>query len=108
MTSSKRLFQKFHKLTNDLHEIKIKWTIKKMTNLFHLKNKNQHPACVIYEGICTCKENFIGKAKQNAEIRQEEHSDINKVSEPSRNLKSNPMRAFTWNVLMVALFNDRL
>ena len=90
-TSSKHL----HELTNDLYEIKIKWITKKLRNLFHLKSKNPHPACVIYEGICTCKENYIGETKRNVEIRWEEHSDINKISEPSRHLKSNPTHAFT-------------
>ena len=50
-----------------------------MRNLFHLKSKNPHPACPIYKGVCTC----------------EEHLDINKICEPSRQLKSNPIHAFT-------------
>ena len=40
-----------------------------MRNLFRLKSKNPHPACVIYEGICKCKENYIGETKRNVEIR---------------------------------------
>ena len=75
---------------------------KKMRNLFFLKSKNPHPGCVIYEGIFTCKENYIGETKRNVEIRWEESSDINKTSEPSRHLKSDPSHAFTWNVLMTA------
>ena len=65
-----------------------------MRNLFRLKSKNPHPACAIYEGVCTCKENYIDESKRNVEIRCEEHSDINKISEPSRHLKSNPTHAF--------------
>ena len=61
----------------------------------------------IYEGTCTSKENYIGETKRNVEIRREEHSDINKISEPSRHLKSNPTLAFTWKVLMAAPINDR-
>ena len=49
---------------------------------------NPHPACAIYDGVCTCKENYIGETKQNAEIRWEEHSGINKISEPYRRLKA--------------------
>ena len=59
-----------------------------MRNLFGLKSNNPHPASVIYEGICTCKENCIGETKGNIEIRWEEHSDIDKLSEPSRHLKN--------------------
>ena len=55
-----------------------------MRNLFRLKNKNFHQACAMYEGVCTCKENYIGETKRNVEIRWEEHSGINKRSEPSR------------------------
>ena len=49
---------------------------------------NRHPACAIYDGVCTCKENYIGETKQNVEIRWEEHSGINKISEPYRRLKA--------------------
>ena len=72
-TSSKHFLKKFHKLTNELYEIKIKWITKKMRNLFRLKRKNPHPACSIYEGVCICKENYVGETKQNVEIRCEVH-----------------------------------
>ena len=84
----------------------IKWITKK--NLFRLWNKNPHPAGAIYEGVCTCKENYTGETKRNVEIRWQEHSDINKISELSRNLKSNPTYAFAWKVLMTAPINDRV
>ena len=67
-TSSKRFLKKFHELTNDLHEIKIIRITKKMRNLSCLKNNNPHPACAIYEGVCTCKVNYIGETKRNVEI----------------------------------------
>ena len=79
-----------------------------MRNLFRLKSKNPCPACVIYKGICTFKENYIGEAKRNVEIRWEEHSEVNKISEPSRHLKSNPTHALTWKFLMAAPINDRV
>ena len=107
-TSFKRFLKKFHELTNDLREIKIKWITKKMRNLFPLKSKNPHHACAICEGVCTCKENYIGETKQNVEIQCEEHSDINKISEPSRHLKSNPTHEFTWKVLLTAPINDHV
>ena len=106
--TSKWFVKKFHEVTNDWHEIKIKWITKKLRSLFCLKSKNPHPACTIYEGVCTCKENYIGEAKWNVEIWWDERSDINKISEPSRHLKSNPMHAFTWKVLMTASINDRV
>lgn len=75
--------------------------------MFWLKCKNRHPAGVIYEEICTCTENYIGKRKQNVETRSEKHSDINKISEPPSQLRSNTTHPFTWNVLMAASINDR-
>ena len=53
------------------------------------------------------KENYIGKRKQNVEIRSEKHSDINKISEPLSQLRSNTTHSFTWNVLMAASIDDR-
>ena len=79
-----------------------------MRNLFHLKSKNPHQACAIYEGVCGCNENYIDETKGNVEIRWEEHSDINKIPESSKHLKNNPTHAFTWKVLMTALINDRV
>ena len=107
-TFSKRFLKKFHEITNDLYEIKKKCYTKKMRNLFRLKSKNPHQACSMYEGVCTCKENYIGETKRNVEIRWVKHSNINEISEPSRHLKSNPTYAFTWKVLMIAPINDRV
>ena len=84
----------------------MKWITKKIRHLFRLKSKNPQPTCAIYGGVCTCKENYIGETNRNVEIRWEEHSDINKISEPSRHLKSNPTHAFTWKVLTTAPIND--
>ena len=44
-----------------------------MENMLHLKSKNQHSVCVIYEGICTFKDNYIAKTKWDVEIWWEEH-----------------------------------
>ena len=77
-----------------------------MRNLLRLKSQNPHPSCVMYQGICTCKENYIGETKRNVEIRWEKHSEVNKIYVPSRHLKSNPTYAFTWKVLMAAPIND--
>ena len=77
----KCFLKKFHEPMNDLYDIKIKWITKKMKNMFCLKKRNPHPACVIYEGICTYKENYIGETKRNVEIQWEEYSNINKISE---------------------------
>ena len=99
-TYSKHFLKKFHELNNNLCEIKTKWITKKMRNLFYLKSNDLLTTCTKYEGECTCKENYIGEMKRNVQIRWKEQSGINKISEPSRHLKSNPMHAITWKVLM--------
>ena len=82
--------------------------LQKVRNLFRLKSKNPQPACAMYVGVFTCKENYIVENKRHVEIRWGEHSDINKRSEPSRHLKSNPTHVFTWKVLMTGPINDRV
>ena len=64
-TSSKLFLKKFHELANDLFEIKVKMVREKMRNLFRLQSKNPHPAGAIYDGVCTCKKNYIGETKRN-------------------------------------------
>ena len=105
-TSSKNFLKKFHKITNDLFEIKIKWITKKLRNLFRLKSKNPHLSGAICKGMCVYKENYMDETKRNVEIRWEEHSDIKRISEPSGHLKI--IHTFTWKVLMTAPINDRV
>ena len=92
-TSSKRFLKKFHNLTNDLCEIKIKRITKKIRTLFCSKGKNPHPACTICKGVCIYKENY-NKTKRHVLIRWEEYSGINKIFEPSTHLKNNLTHAF--------------
>ena len=77
-----------------------------MRNLFRLMSKNPYPAGVLYEGICSCEENYNCETKRNIEIRWYEQSGINKVSEPSRYLNRNPTHVFRRKVLMAAPIND--
>ena len=37
-------------------------------NLFRVKSKNPHPACIIYEEVCSCQKNYIDETKRNVEI----------------------------------------
>ena len=61
----------------------MKW----VKQLFILKNKNPNPVNVIYQGICTCGETYIGETERNATTtRWKEHDDIRKDSEPAKHL----------------------
>ena len=37
--------------------------LKKSDSFSFLKEKNPYPVCKIYEGVCSCKENYMGEIK---------------------------------------------
>ena len=78
------------------------WQTRKIETLFKLKDKNIHPSHVIYIGTCTCNQAYIGETARNLEVRVNEHSDINKQSEPAKHLKKHPEHRFTWDILTSA------
>ena len=51
---------------------------KKVKQLFPLKEKNPYHSCKIYEGVCSCKENYIGETKRNVITCWNEHENANK------------------------------
>ena len=65
---SKRFMKKFDVFTDNKYDIRIKWITKKVKQLFKLKSRNPHPSCVIYEGVCSCQESYIGETVRNIEI----------------------------------------
>ena len=105
---SKRFLSKFHQFTNNQYDVAIRWITKKVKQLFKLKDRNPHPSCVIYEGVCSCGTSYIGETKRNVEVRWSEHNDIRKDSEPAKHLKDNINHFFTWNILMPASIKTRL
>ena len=79
-----------------------------MRQLFKLKDKNPHPSCKIYEGICTCSKIYIGETKRNVETRWNEHNNPNKNSEPAKHIRHNPDHHFTRKVILNAPLNKQL
>ena len=80
---------------------------RKQRKLFPLKEKNPYPSCKIYEGVCSCKENYVGETKRNVITRWNEHENPNKDSEPAKHLFQHPDHVFQWKVLMSAPMNNR-
>ena len=103
----KHFIKKVHDFTNDKISIVIKWSTKKVKSLFKLKDKNPYPACVIYEGECSCDSKYIGETHRNARVRWNEHENINKDSEPAKHLKDNLTHSFIWKILLPASLNFR-
>ena len=107
-TVSKRFIKKFHELTNHSYEIRTKWITKKVKQLFKLKSRNPHPACVMYEGVCACEQKYIGETGRNVELRWEQNENIPKDSEPAKHLKENLSQKFFWKILFTAPENKRI
>ena len=54
---SKQLLKKLKFFTKEKYDFRTAWKIKKVRQLFPLKEKNPYPLCEIYKGVCSCKEN---------------------------------------------------
>ena len=63
----------------------------------------KHLSCVIYQGICSCRNNYTGEAIKNVVTRIDEHEQPNGKSKPSKHLKNNPGQKFDWVILSRAI-----
>ena len=76
----------------------ITWKTRNIRSLFSLKDKNHYKSSAIYKGDCSCGSRYIGETKCNPEVRWNEHNNLTKSSEPSKQLRSNINHCFTWVV----------
>ena len=53
---------------NNTFDVRIKWLMQKVKNLFRVKDKPLHQACKIYEGACPCGKSYTGETVRNAEV----------------------------------------
>ena len=102
----KTFLKKFDAYTNSRFRVSVKWLTKKTKTLFPLKDRNTHPACKVYEGLCSCGVSYVGETKRNVEQRWSEHRPPHR-SEPANHLEVNPTHSFTWKVINDAPLNDR-
>ena len=79
-----------------------------MKQLFKLKSRNLHSACVIYEGVCACEQTYIGGTRRNIQLRWYKHENTSKDSEPAKHLKQNLSQKFSWNILFAAPDNKQI
>ena len=87
----KSIVNKLEEFTNNKVTFIYHWKTRKLKSLFPLKDRIKHKANIVYKGICSSNESYIGKAKRNAEIRWKEHySNSDKKSEVSENLLKKP------------------
>ena len=69
----------------------------KVKSLFLLKDRNLHPSCKIYKGICSCGATYISKAIRNVEERWSEHNSAKNKSDPAQH---NEKHSFLWRILI--------
>ena len=74
----KQLLKKLKVFTKEKYDFRIVRKTKKVKQLFPLKEKNPYHSCKIYEGVCSCKENYIGETKRNVITCWNEHENPNK------------------------------
>ena len=104
---SKSFLNKFYNFTNEKFKLIIRWKTRNLKSLFPLKDKDLHPACMIYKGICSCESTYVGETKRNVEVRYSEHNHPSGKSEPSKHLHQNINHVFTWSVICSAPKSDR-
>ena len=90
-TSSKHFIKRFHKFTNNIFDVRIKWLTQKVKNLFRVRDKSLHQDCKIYKGVCLCGESYIGETVRNVEVRWGEHKCV-VLEKPTLNDQVKPDR----------------
>ena len=54
---------------------------------FYIKrDRNSHPSCKIYKGVCSCGETYIGKTIRNVEERCSEHNSSDIINQNQLNI----------------------
>ena len=85
----------------------INWITKKVKSLFPLKHKNIYQSCKICYGLCSCKENYIGKPKRNMAIKWGEHNKPTHDSWSKKHLKKSIQNRYYWKILANASTHTR-
>ena len=70
---SKKFCEKLEFYTNGKVKFNIIWSTRKIKSLFKIKDNVKHLSCVVYHGICSCGNNYIGETIRNAVTRIDKH-----------------------------------
>ena len=81
-----------------------------MKQLFKLKNRNPHPACIIYKEVCVSEykkacvseQTYIGETRRNVELRWGKYENTSNDSEPAKHLKESLSNKFSMKILFAA------
>ena len=99
--------KKFNYFTNDSYDLNIVWETKKVKPFFPLKDKNLHPSCKIYYGLCSWGENYVRETERNISVRYDKHNQPSNKTKPAANLQQNNEHYFFWRILGHASSNAR-
>ena len=100
--SKKTFCEKLQFYTNGRVKFNIIWSTRTINSLFKIKEHVKHLSCVVYHGICSCGNNYIGETITNVVTRIDEQEQPNGKWEPSKHLKNNPGHQFDWKMLSIA------
>ena len=64
----KSIVNKLEEFTNNKVKFIFHWKTRKLRSLFPLKDRIKQKGDLVYKGICSCNESYIGEIKQNAEM----------------------------------------
>ena len=62
----KSIVNKLEEFTNNKVKFIYHWKTRKLKSLFPLKDRIKHKANIVYKGVCSWKESYIGETKRNA------------------------------------------
>ena len=98
---SRTFLQKLNEYTNNKYNFKIIWNTRNIRSLFPLKDRVKHQSCVIYEGKCSCGEEYIGETVRMTDIRWNEHIPLpnRTLTDPGKHIEENSTHEFKWKVI---------
>ena len=94
-----KFIRKLEGFTREKYSFVIIWKTRNIRSLFNLKDKTSHVSSVVYERKCNCWRKIIGETGRNVTIRWDEHSDIDKNSDPAKHLNEFTEHRFNWKIL---------
>ena len=77
-------------------KLNIIWATKKINPLFKTKDNVKYLSCVINQGICSCRNSYVGETMKPPAARIDEHEQVIKLSSYLSNISGNK---FDWITL---------
>ena len=89
-----------------IHRAVTTWKSRKLQPLFSLKCKSDYRLFGIYKGDCSCGSRYIGKTRNNTDVRSNKHNNSTS-SEPSKHFRIYIDHYFTWTIISNAPKNSK-